>query len=60
MTGCSDHYSVAVDTWEEEIISTYTRLNALFREISDSVITEHKRLTGGVVQVSYEKTAAVY
>lgn len=58
-TSCSDYYSVAVDTWEEEIISTYTRLNALFREISDSVITEHKRLTGGVVQVSYENGGRV-
>ena len=58
-TSCSNHYSVSVDEWKEEIVSAYEQLSDFFYEVSDSAIVQHSILSENVVQVRYENGSSV-
>jgi len=42
----SQYYSVRYDIWKEDVISYYTELNGLLKDVQDKVIIDHDFLTG--------------
>ena len=52
-TSHSDLYNIAADYWQEPMIETYQKLNAIFSRLSDCSIIGHRRPVENVSETTY-------
>ncbi len=58
--GYGAYYAVNYDTWKENIISEYKRIDGALKNVQDQRIIDHKILNNRVVVVTYENGCAIY
>lgn len=59
-TKYTEFYSISVDRWLDEIVSTYKRINSDLGHLSDKRIVEHEQIKENVFRITYENGTRVY
>ena len=59
-TGLSRYYATTYETWKDDAIAVYNKVNEPLKYVTGAVITNHEILANGVRKVTYDNGVVIY